>query len=193
MMSSARDHHEKAEQLLSAAGKEPNSISRSLLLAEAQVHATLALSAPAESMPGQDEARGTESTAVAPPGMPGDSGQFLMQPHGSSGGPGRGEGGLRERDQPPETAPGKRIGRGQLPEVPLRYSASGPLPGTAIPPRYKEDSYPGKRRPENQRPEQERDPARKQEPGPGEQEPGPAGQSPDPGNPDDQKPGDFTF
>ena len=38
------DHHREAERLLSEARKEQDSIRRSLILAEAQVHATLALS-----------------------------------------------------------------------------------------------------------------------------------------------------
>jgi hypothetical protein len=43
MMSSAREHYEEAERLLALAGTEQDGIRRSLILAEAQVHATLAL------------------------------------------------------------------------------------------------------------------------------------------------------
>lgn len=43
-MSNSSEHHIQAEELLVRAGKEHDSIDRSQLLAEAQVHATLALS-----------------------------------------------------------------------------------------------------------------------------------------------------
>ena len=62
MMSSSNDHHAKAEQLLEQARTENDSIRRSLVLAEAQVHATLALSAePGTSPPGPGHE--TRSTA----------------------------------------------------------------------------------------------------------------------------------
>jgi integrase/recombinase XerD len=68
MMSSAREHYEEAERLLALARAEQDSIRRSLILAEAQVHATLALSAPAgegPAGPGQDRAADTKSTGTA--------------------------------------------------------------------------------------------------------------------------------
>ena len=43
MISSSSEHHETADQLVSDARKEPDSFRRRLILAEAQVHATLAL------------------------------------------------------------------------------------------------------------------------------------------------------
>jgi hypothetical protein len=55
-------HYERAEQLLEEAHTTHDQISRRLILAEAQVHATLALSAaPGTSPPGQGqpESRGT--------------------------------------------------------------------------------------------------------------------------------------
>ena len=71
-------HHEKAEQLLSDAREEPDSIRRSLILAEAQVHATLALSAPGGASlpgPGRGEAGDTRRTGqVHPLGAPADPG-----------------------------------------------------------------------------------------------------------------------
>ncbi len=45
-MSSARDHHAKAEQLLDQAHAEQDSIRRGQILAEAQVHASLARRSP---------------------------------------------------------------------------------------------------------------------------------------------------
>jgi hypothetical protein len=74
-MNSATEHHAKAEQLLDQAQAEQDSFRRSLILAEAQVHATLALSAPAgegPAGPGQDRAADTKSTGtthqtLAPP------------------------------------------------------------------------------------------------------------------------------
>ena len=57
------DHHAKAEQLLEKARTTPDQISRSEILAEAQVHATLALSAATRtSPPGPGQAQ-TGSTA----------------------------------------------------------------------------------------------------------------------------------
>lgn len=57
-MSRAHEHHAKAEQLLGQARTTQDQIGRRLILAGAQVHATLALSAPAEKGPpgpGQSE------------------------------------------------------------------------------------------------------------------------------------------
>jgi hypothetical protein len=73
MMSSAHDHHEKAEQLLSAAGKEPNSTSRSLLLAEAQVHATLAVAAALGAGSGSSPARPAPADVPRHPDLVPDS------------------------------------------------------------------------------------------------------------------------
>ena len=85
-MSSTAEHHAKAEQLLDQAQAEPDSIRRTQILAEAQVHAILALSAPAERSPGQDEAADTQSTGTAHQDMPEGSGPFEIQPHSSSAG-----------------------------------------------------------------------------------------------------------
>ena len=48
-MSNAREHHAKAEQLLKQADTTKDQTSRRLILAEAQVHATLALTAPTKT------------------------------------------------------------------------------------------------------------------------------------------------
>ena len=69
-MSSAREHHAKAEQLLEQARTTPDQISRREILAEAQVHATLALSTPAgEGPPGprRDMARKPPLGSLGPP------------------------------------------------------------------------------------------------------------------------------
>ena len=71
-MSSARDHYTKAEKLLKRARTEPDSILRSVILAEAQVHATLALGDPGEisqPSPVQNQAADTKSTEEAPSGI----------------------------------------------------------------------------------------------------------------------------
>jgi hypothetical protein len=79
-------HHEKAEQLLSDAHGERDSIRRSQILAEAQVHATLALSAPAgERPPGreQPETRSTASAGEASPAsapVPRKKGPIVARP-----------------------------------------------------------------------------------------------------------------
>jgi hypothetical protein len=57
-----QEHHREAERFLERAHTERDQISRSQLLAEAQVHATLALSAAPDTSPpgqGQPESRGT--------------------------------------------------------------------------------------------------------------------------------------
>jgi hypothetical protein len=59
-------HHEKAEQLLADARKEPDDTRRGQILAEAQVHATLALSAAPGTIPpdlGVSQQRETSNTA----------------------------------------------------------------------------------------------------------------------------------
>jgi hypothetical protein len=75
MMSSAREHHARAEQLLEEAHATQDQISRRLILAEAQVHATLALSAPDGNRPATPQAdvgRGEDTFGLAPvsPGGP---------------------------------------------------------------------------------------------------------------------------
>jgi hypothetical protein len=57
MMSSAREHHAKAEQLLEQAHTEHDSTRRSQILAEAQVHATLALIAAPTPIPSDPGSR----------------------------------------------------------------------------------------------------------------------------------------
>jgi hypothetical protein len=72
-MSSDHEHHEEAERLLRDARTEQDSVRRSLILAEAQVHATLAFSAPAgegRPGPGQDRAADTKSTGETRPARP---------------------------------------------------------------------------------------------------------------------------
>ena len=72
-MSSALDHHARAEQLLDQAHAEQDSIRRGLILAEAQVHATLALSAPADKGPpgpGQAQTGSAASTGETRPAFP---------------------------------------------------------------------------------------------------------------------------
>jgi hypothetical protein len=75
MMSRSSEHHATAEQMLDLAHAEQDSTRRGQILAEAQVHATLALSAPAEIGLGQDEALSTESTLAEDPGVPEGSSQ----------------------------------------------------------------------------------------------------------------------
>ncbi len=72
-MSSTREHHAKAEQLLEQARTTRGQSSRSLILAEAQVHATLALSAPPATSPpspGQAQTGSTASTGEPLPVQP---------------------------------------------------------------------------------------------------------------------------
>ena len=91
-MSSTHEHHAKAEELLEQARATPDQISRSEILAEAQVHATLALSA----APGTGRLSGgnRERLVVHPekvssdphlpktPPYPGDEAQNLRQSTG---------------------------------------------------------------------------------------------------------------
>jgi hypothetical protein len=167
------EHHGEAERLLAEARREQDGIRRRLILAEAQVHATLALSAPAGKDPpgpGQDEAADTQSTGTAHQDMPEGSGPFEMQPHSSPGDLGRGKGGVRDPDPPGKRQP-TRNEPVRTPAVPpavpaLRY---GTQPSTTRPARPF-----GWKRPE--------------EP-PQEPEPGPEEQSPAAGDPGKQDPG----
>ena len=63
-MSSSSEHHEEAERLLALAHAEKDGTSRSTILAEAQVHATLALAAGATA-PGTTSA-GSQGPAESP-------------------------------------------------------------------------------------------------------------------------------
>jgi hypothetical protein len=163
-------HHDKAEELLSDARTEPDSFRRRLILAEAQVHATLALSAPAgTSPPGREQTQtgGTAGTGGRLPGWPEGGVGFDPQPHAPGG----------------ERTPGHRYPPGEHPlrraeerrastppaPPPVTASPSGPEPSTTRP------AYPlGWKRPE--------------EP-PQEPEPDPEEQSPAAGDPGKQDPG----
>jgi hypothetical protein len=169
------DHHAKAEQLLEQARTTPDQISRSEILAEAQVHATLALSAPAGTGPpgpGQGEAADTQSTGTAHQDMPEGSGPFEMQPHSSSAGISRG--GWRDPASS-ETLTGKSSDRGSRGRgtggLRIREPAPAAPPRQEIPPSSTEDPR-SAWRPEEQPRKQEPDPAQEQEPDPGDQKPG---------------------
>ena len=163
------DHHREAERLLSEARKEQDSIRHSLILAEAQVHATLALSAATRtSPPGPGQAQ-TGSTARPRGPDPGSSeGSVGFAPADATSGeraPGHryppGEHPLRKAEE--------RRARARAAPPTVRASPHGPEPPTPIP------AHPAPRR----RPEEQ----------PQEQEPGPEGQSPAAGDPDEQDPG----
>jgi hypothetical protein len=77
MMSSSSEHHDEAERLLALAGTEQDSVRRSLILAEAQVHATLALAdtggkpSPPRTPPVRDiEPHDPSITPARPAGQP---------------------------------------------------------------------------------------------------------------------------
>jgi hypothetical protein len=81
------DHHREAERLLSEARTEQDSIRRRLILAEAQVHATLALGVPTEMGPAsREEAKAdrTESTGAAHSEMPKGGGPVPGWPAGGA-------------------------------------------------------------------------------------------------------------
>jgi hypothetical protein len=178
-MSSAREHRAKAEQLLEEAHATHDQIGRSLILAEAQVHATLALSAPAGKGPpgpGQDEADSTEitdSTLGADSDMPEGSGSFPAEPYGSPGATRR----PARPDGPTPTAPPKVVTGKRTPTAKrsVRPPAE-PRGDTSLSPPA-EDLDRRRRRQRNQRPEQE---------------PGPEGQSPAADDLDEQDPGGPT-
>ena len=115
-MSSTREHRAKAEQLLEEAHTTQDQISRSLILAEAQVHATLALSAPPGASPPNRGRTQTGGTAGTP---------------GTASGLARGQLGLRP------AAPRVSRGDGPRPQVPRR--ARSPPPGRGTP-RQRADS-----------------------------------------------------
>ena len=87
-MSSTHEHHAKAEELLEQARATPDQISRSEILAEAQVHATLAPSAGTGTPPpgpGRGEAGDTRRTGQYHPlGTPADPGLTGPQARGGT-------------------------------------------------------------------------------------------------------------
>jgi hypothetical protein len=183
MMSSASEHRAKAEQLLEEAHTTHDQISRSLILAEAQVHATLALSAPAGDgppSPGQAQTGSTASIGEARPVVPAGGDEFPVLPHV----PPRATRRRTRRDDPTRTAPLTVTGKRPEPaNRPVRPPAE-PAGDTSSSPSA-EDLDLGRRRQRNQRQEQEPGPAQ-------EQEPGPEGQSPAAGDPGEQDPGGPT-
>ena len=161
-MNNAGEHHAKAEQLLEQARTEQDSIRRHLILAEAQVHATLALSAPARTSlpgPGRGEAGDTRRTEqVHPLGTPADPGLTRPQAHGRTL-PDRRKGGP---EPSPGSPPGERGARGRSTSEPRTPYT----PGDEVPAR----------------------PGGQPLTFPGQQVPDPAGQPADPGGPSDEEP-----
>jgi hypothetical protein len=124
-------HYERAEELLLDARTEPDGFRRRLILAEAQVHATLALSAPAgkgSPGPGQDEAADTKSTGATHPARP------AGQPHSLSPGtltPARPAGQPKVTGHRPDLPLGQEAVRRVAPAAPAGYVRTGPGPEPA--------------------------------------------------------------
>jgi hypothetical protein len=147
IMRSASEHYEEAERLLALARTEQDSIRRSLILAEAQVHAILALSAPAgigPAGPGQDRAADTKSTGTAhqtlaspSPGTP--TYAHPRWPKGTDLTPARpaGQPGPRGSRLPPDNEPVREV----APAAPAGFVRTGnpsqpvpgPVPGQPVP------------------------------------------------------------
>ena len=162
-MSSSREHHAKAEELLELACTENDSIRRSLVLAEAQVHATLALGDPGEMSPagpGQDQAADTKTTGAAHSGVRYGNPVRPAAPAGFS-------------DRPSlESRPGPFPGRGQELDLPGTGLAAEPPPLGAGPPGPALDPWQW----QNRQVTWPLEPAR------------PAGRRPAPGDPDEEGP-----
>jgi hypothetical protein len=155
-------HHERAEQLLSDAGEEPDSFRRGQILAEAQVHATLALTAaPGTSPPGpgQPETSSTASTMEEPSGSTWRSvaAGIGLLPTAPGRQPGyttpRTPAGAAPPRKYPARRPGDPVGEPAAPAPPAQP------PSAAYPPRSR------KRRPTEQPREQQPDGPEKPEPG----------------------------
>jgi hypothetical protein len=163
------EHHARAEELLGQADAEQDSIRRSLILAEAQVHATLALSAPAgTSPPGPGQPETVYATHV-PAG-----GRIPDWSEASAGFVPAGE-----------TVRGSRYPPG---EHPLRQAEERRASGPAAPPPA--PAIPGGKEPSTTRPAYpkgwKRPQEQPQEPEPGSEEQSPAADDPgkqDPGGP----------
>ena len=168
------EHHDAAERLLEQARTEQDSIRRSQILAEAQVHATLAAGAAPETSlasRGQSEAWGRESAGAVPSAWTPGSDPF-QQPAAPADKP---------QGPAPASPPPEPVWRPRL----RRPQQQGPVP--ARPRTIRGNSAEEEPDPA----EQEPDPA-EQEPGGPEQEPGPARRPPSPGDPGEQEPGGFT-
>ena len=173
-MSSSRDHHAKAEELLGQARTAQDQVSLSLILAEAQVHATLALSAePGTSPPGpgQPETRSTPRGEELPPAV--------IQPYG----PGRRE--VRPPGQTtPRTPAWETLPQWHLPWHPGQQPAA---PAPEPPGQTPTPPYPGPPRRRRRQPAERPEDLEAAEPG--EQEPDATKQPPTPDNPAGQEPG----
>ena len=163
-------HHERAEQLLLDARTEQDSIRR-LILAEAQVHATLALSAPPGASP---PGRGQPETRYAMPGWGHDQGSSessaSFEPRPDAPGGERTTGRRYPPGQDPLLRPraGETRVSGPTAAPPVPGSPSGPEPSPPIPVHPLPPRRPGEQ--------------------PQEQEPGPEGQSPVASDPAEQDP-----
>lgn len=167
-MSSAREHHARAEQLLEEARTTQDQISHRLILAEAQVHATLALSAPGGTGP---PGPGQSETGYATHAFGQFSG-YYDDGWGSRG----------------ETAPGLRDRPGRDPNRPrAEESPAGAPPTTPPVPASQYDAEPSPPDPARpaypRRRAEERPQEQEQEPEPEEQEPGSAVKGPVQGDP----------
>src|SRR5256885_14298778 len=132
MMSSPSDHHARAEQLLGQAPKEQDSIRRSQILAEAQVHATLALSAPdGTGPPGLGQPETGYAWGRAQDRFEGSAG-FGLQPYGPGGGgaPGRRGRAPRPPGPPPPRGTGNPRPRARRARAPPPHRGRPPPPST---------------------------------------------------------------
>jgi len=165
------EHHDAADRLLEQARTEQDSIRRSLILAEAQVHATLAAgAAPKTSLAsrGQSDAWGRESAGAVPSAWtPGSDPEESPLRHPEPAAPAD-----KPQGPAPASPPPDPVWR------PRRPQQQGPVP--ARPRTVRGNSA-----------EDEPDPAELVPGGP-EQEPGLARRPPSPGDPGEQEPGGFT-
>ena len=159
------EHRAKAEQLLDQARDAGDQISRSLLLAEAQVHATLALGDPGEmgpAGPGKDQAADTKSTGAAHSGMrkAGD-----VRPAAPAG--------FSERASP-ESRPGQSPRSTWVPDPPVTRPVAQPPFDVPLQPSPEPATYnPWQQQPRPaRRPPKPGDPDEEEPDDPGEEEPG---------------------
>jgi hypothetical protein len=178
------EHHRAADRLLEKAGKEQDSIRQNLILAEAQVHATLAAAA-AETgtgRQGESEAVGGQGAGEVPPTGPADDDPLARYLDPAKPGSGsREESPRRHRDPAaPASAPQSPAQAPPTAELRLRQPLRPPRLQGPVPARPR--TIWGNSAEEEPDPEE-------QGPGGPEQEPGPVRWPPGSGDPGEQEPG----
>ena len=185
------EHYRAAERLLEKAGKEQDSIRLSLILAEAQVHATLAVGAAPETGTGSEGGSEVGGGQGAGEVWPTGSAYYdPLPPYGHPAPSGRNspeESSRRYRDPTGPAGMQQTPAAPPLPEPRWRQPLRPPRQQGPVPARPR--TIRGNSVEEEPDPEEQEPGGPEQEPGAAEQETRPARRPPSPGGPGAQEPG----